>query len=90
MPVARALANAKITGETELLDALQARREQLQMSNSDLESAAGLCSGHVQKVTGPSRERSPSLQTIDKLMGVLGLSFVLIVDPEKVARAALR
>jgi DNA-binding phage protein len=84
--IARVLSRAKLADEGALLDAIVARQVELRMSNTALEAAAGLCRGHVQKVCGPSRERSPTLATIDKVMSVLGLSFVLVRDPEKLDR----
>jgi hypothetical protein len=81
--LARMLGRAKLADEAALLDALVARQAQLSLSNEALESLAGLCSGHAQKVFGPSRSRSPTLATVDKVMSVLGLSLVLLVDPSK-------
>ena len=43
------------------------------------ELAAGLCDGHVTKVLGPSKERSPMLATLDRLMSVLGLGAVILL-----------
>jgi DNA-binding phage protein len=81
--IARVLAGARIADENAFLDALVARRIGLGWSNEALERAAGLCQGHVTKCFGPARLRSPSLATVDKVMAALGLSFVLVVDPEK-------
>ena len=85
--VARILADAKLSDGAALLDALEARRVELGLSNRTCELAAGLCDGHLTKVCGPSRERSPTLVTLDKLMAVFGLSFVLVRDPEKIEAA---
>jgi hypothetical protein len=86
-PVARALADAKLASEAELLDALEARRVELSLSNATVESLAGLCAGHLTKVAGPARSRSPTLATLDRLMAALGLSFVLVRDPQKIEAA---
>jgi hypothetical protein len=82
-PVARLLADARISDGAALLDALDARRIELGLANTTVEQLAGLCEGHLTKIAGPSRERSPSLRTLDRVMAVLGLSFVLVRDPEK-------
>jgi DNA-binding phage protein len=84
--IARVLSQAKLADETALLSALSARQVELGLSNEALENLAGLCRGHVQKVCGPSRERSPTLRTVDRMLTALGLSIILIRDPEKFDR----
>jgi hypothetical protein len=88
--VARVLSDARLGDGAELLDALVARRIELGLSNAMVEEAAGLCDGHLTKVLGPSKERSPTLRTLDRVMTVLGLSFVLVVDPSKIERVQSR
>jgi DNA-binding phage protein len=85
--IARVLAGARIADGTALIAALEARRTQLGLSNAGLEAAAGLCQGHITKVLGPASKRGPTLRVVDQIMSALGLSFVLVVDPSKVARA---
>jgi DNA-binding phage protein len=72
--------------EAALLDAIDARRIELGLSNTNLEQIAGLTAGHATKALGPSRKRSPTLATIDKVMLALGLSFVLVCDSAKIDR----
>jgi DNA-binding phage protein len=81
--LARVLAGARLGDEAALLDALEARRVELGLANTMVEEAAGLCAGHLTKVLGPSKQRSPTLQTLDKVLRVLGLSIVLVCDPAK-------
>jgi hypothetical protein len=88
--VARILAAARIADGPSLLDALEARRNELGLSNATVEELGGLTSGHLTKIAGPARSRSPTLATLDRLMVVLGLSFVLVRDPEKVERVQSR
>jgi hypothetical protein len=88
--IVRMLSDAKLSDGAALLDALEARRVELGLSNRTCELATGLCNGHVTKVLGPSRERSPTLATIDKVMAVLGLSIVLVRDPVKIEAARVR
>jgi hypothetical protein len=85
--VARVLADACIRDGAGLLDALEVRRNALQLSNATVEGLANLAAGHLTKFAGPARSKSPTLATIDRVMSVLGLSFVLVVDPSKVDRA---
>jgi hypothetical protein len=84
--VARVLNAAKISDGPQLLDALEARRNELGLSNRTCELAAGLTEGHWTKCCGPAREKSPTLATLDRIMEVLGLSFVLVRDPTKIDR----
>jgi hypothetical protein len=88
--VARILADAKLSDGAALLDALEARRVELGLSNRTCELAAGLCDGHLTKLCGPSRERSPTLVTLDKVLNVLGLSIVLVRDPAKIEAVRVR
>jgi hypothetical protein len=67
-------------------DALEARRNQLHLSNSTVEKLANLCQGHCTKILGPSREKSPTLKTLDALLETFALSIVLINDPTKAER----
>jgi DNA-binding phage protein len=83
------LAGARIADGAALIAALEARRTQLGLSNAGLEAAAGLCQGHITKVLGPASKRGPTLRVIDQIMRALGLSFVLIHDPDKIAHAQL-
>jgi transcriptional regulator with XRE-family HTH domain len=84
--VSRVLADARLGTEAELLDALEARRVQINLSNAELERLAGLTVGHVSKCLSPARSRSPTLRTVDRLMMALGMSWVLLIDPQKVSR----
>jgi hypothetical protein len=81
--LARVLRRSKIGNEIELLQALDLRRQQIGMANSTLEERAGLCAGFATKLLGPAKRRSPTLSTVDKLMTALGMSWILVVDPEK-------
>jgi hypothetical protein len=72
-----------------LLDALEARRVELGLSNATLEQLVGpppMAFGHVTKILGPAREKSPTLRSLDRIMEALGLSFVLVRDAEKIER----
>jgi hypothetical protein len=84
--VARMLADAKLSDGTALLDAIEAKRNELNLSNAAVEKLANLSDGHCTKVLGPSREKSPTLKTLDALLEVLALSIVLVNDPAKAAR----
>jgi transcriptional regulator with XRE-family HTH domain len=85
-PVAQLLADAKLSSEAEVLDALEARRVQINLSNAELERLAGLTVGHATKCLGPARSRSPTLATVDRLLAATGMSWLFLIDPAKVAR----
>jgi hypothetical protein len=85
-PVARILSDARIGDGQQLLDALEAKRNELHLSNAAVEKLANLCDGHCTKILGPSREKSPTLRTLDAILEVFALSIVLINDPSKAAR----
>jgi hypothetical protein len=85
--IARLLAEARLSDGAALLDALEARRGELQLSNATLEGLAGLPTGYLTKLTGPARLKNPTLSTVDRIMAVLGLSWILVIDSEKVSRA---
>jgi hypothetical protein len=85
--VARVLGAAKLSDGAALLDALEARRIELGLSNAVVEGLANLAAGYLTKLFGPARLKSPTLATLDRVMAVLGLSLVLVIDPEKVSRA---
>jgi transcriptional regulator with XRE-family HTH domain len=84
--VARALSAAKLSDEGALLDAIDARRIQLCLSNATLEQISGLAVGHIAKVCGPSRLKSPSAKTLYAVLDAVGLSLVLVIDGAKAAR----
>jgi hypothetical protein len=86
--VARILSDARITDGPQLLDALEARRNELHLSNATVEKLADLCEGHCTKILGPSREKSPSLRTLDAILSVFALSIVLVNDPGKAERVS--
>jgi transcriptional regulator with XRE-family HTH domain len=85
-PVARMLADARLADENALLDALEARRVELGLSHASLNQLSGLPVGYAAKLLSPGRSKSPSLVTLDRIMATLGLSWVLVIDPEKVSR----
>jgi hypothetical protein len=84
--IARVLGDARLRDGGELLDALDARRVELGLANATVENLAGLPVGYLTKVAGPARSKSPTLATLDRVMTVLGLSIVLVRDPEKIDR----
>lgn len=65
----------------EVLDALRARQNALELSDATVDDIAGLATGHTNKALGPSREKSPNLFTLMSIVGALGLGVQLVEDP---------
>jgi transcriptional regulator with XRE-family HTH domain len=82
--LARILADARIGDAGQLLDSIVARKTEIMMSDADLERIAGLSAGHVTKILA-ARTRSPTIETLDKLLAALQLSIVLIRDGSRAA-----
>jgi hypothetical protein len=85
-PITRMLADARLSDEGSLLDAVEARRVELGLSLATLDRLAGLAVGHASKCLSPARLKRPSTGTLYALLDALALSVVLLVDPAKAAR----
>jgi hypothetical protein len=66
----------------EILDALAAKKVELQLSNAMVDDLAGLTLGHFDKIAGPARDRLPKLPTLMAVIGALGLAVQLVEDPD--------
>jgi hypothetical protein len=77
---------ARASDSDELIEVLAQRKDALGLSNAFCEGVGGFCEGHIDKLLGPSRARKPSLATLDALMDIFAVSFVVAEDPEKRAR----
>ena len=75
-----------VTDAEGLIEALRARKNELELANSAVDELGGLCAGHADKVLGPSRTKGLTAMTLDTLLGVLALKLVVIEDPEAAAR----
>jgi len=81
---------AEATCCSELVDAFQAHRQKIGLSNEAIEHLVPLSAGHCDKVLGPSRERGLSGVTLDGMLSVMGLKLLVAIDPAGVARMAPR
>lgn len=79
-----------LTSADDLLTAVRARKEQLGLSNENLEELAGFCAGAVGKYLGPARVKSPTISSLELLFGALGVGVVLVEDAEAAKRMAHR
>jgi len=66
------------------------RKAELGLSDACLDHLTGLTAGHTSKVLGPARVKGLSRFTIDTLSDTLGVSFLVVIDPEKVRRMSKR
>jgi transcriptional regulator with XRE-family HTH domain len=85
IPVARLLADARLSDEAALLDAAEARRVQIGLSLAELDRLSGLTVGHASKCLSPGRTKSPSTRTLYAMLDTLGLSLLALVDGAKVS-----
>jgi len=70
----------------ELVEVLRERKAALGLSNELLDHLAGLTSGHVDKLLGPSQSKGLSRVTLDGMLGALGVKLIAAVDDVQVAR----
>lgn len=78
----------RVRDVNELLDAMRVRQRHLQRTAAQVEHDACMCPGHLDKIIGPSRSKSPNALTLDKLM-VEGLAFDLVMVGNAEKEAAL-
>jgi hypothetical protein len=74
----------------EIADRLHERKNALGLSDALCDELGGLASGHTGKLIGTARSRGLGRLTLDILSGVLGVSFLVVVDMEKVRRMGKR
>jgi hypothetical protein len=82
----------RLGNETAVLDEIERHRVAAGLSNTCLEQLAGprMALGHATKLLGPSREKSPRLATVCRMLDALGLSIAIVPDAEKLARVQTR
>jgi hypothetical protein len=73
----------KASNTDEIADVLRLRKDQLQLSDAALDALCGFTAGHAGKLLGPTRTRGLARFSLDTLAGALGVSFLVVVDPEK-------
>jgi hypothetical protein len=74
----------------EVVDIFRRRQDELGLSNEVAEQLGGLTSGHVDKLLGPTRSKTMGAFTIDVLMEVFAVDFVMVESAEKLARMESR
>jgi hypothetical protein len=78
--------NAPIRSMPELVDAIRARRDELNISHETIDNIAGLQSGYTSKLLGPIQLKGFSHMSLGAVLGALGIGLVVIEDPEAKAK----
>jgi hypothetical protein len=81
---------APIRSMPELIEALRARRDALNISHETIDSIAGLQSGYTSKLLAPKPIKNLGPMSFGSLLGALGLAVVVVEDPEMVELVADR
>jgi hypothetical protein len=77
---------APIRSMPELIEALRARRDSLNISHETIDSIAGLQSGYTSKLLAPKPIKNLGPMSFGSLLGALGLAVVVVEDPAAVVR----
>jgi len=81
---------APIRSMPELLDALRARRDELNISHETIDNIAGLQSGYTSKLLAPTPIKNLGAMSMGALLGALGMALVAVPDPDAVAQVQTR
>ena len=81
------MAEIRISNYNDLVEALRTRKAELGLSDAELEERTFLAAGHVNKMLGPSRCKGIGASTLEPLMDALAVDFVMVPNPEKLARS---
>lgn len=78
--------SAPIRSMPELVNAIRARRDELNISHETIDNIAGLQSGYTSKLLGPIQLKGFSHMSLGAVLGALGIGLVVIEDPEQRAK----
>jgi hypothetical protein len=86
---------AVVRSYSELIAALRARRDELEVTHETIDDVSGVASGYTSKVLGPktgsTHAKRPSQRNLGPvslglLLGALGLALVVVEDPAAMVR----
>jgi hypothetical protein len=69
-----------ITSMTGLLDAVRARRDELNLSHETIDALAGFPAGYTSKLLAPVPMRGVSHMSLTAILGALGIGLVVVED----------
>lgn len=81
---------AVVRDYAELMDAIRARRDELDVTHRTIDDVAGLQDGYTSKLLAVPPIRRLGLQGMGTLLGALGLALVVVEDSEALRRVAGR
>jgi hypothetical protein len=81
---------APIRSMSELLAALCARRDELNISHETIDGIAGLQAGYTSKLLAPTPIKNLGPMSFGALLGALGMALVAVPDPDAVAAVEKR
>ena len=70
----------------DLVAAVRARRDELNLSHKLLDDLAGLQSGYTSKLLAPNRVKNLGALSLPALLGALGVALVLVEDSAQAER----
>lgn len=74
---------ATVNGYQGLIAAIRARKEELRMSDRDLEELAGLTPGHVSKILTPGANRVLGPLSMGRILRTLGIDLIVAENIER-------
>jgi hypothetical protein len=80
----------EIRSYADLVHALRARKEQLNVSYEVIEAISGLQSGYISKLLSPRPSKRLGQLSLGLILQTLGLKLVLVEDKEAMARVRSR
>jgi hypothetical protein len=75
-----------IRSQAELLDAIRARRDELNISHETIDNIAGFQAGYTSKLLCTPPMKNPGPMSLGALLGALGMALMPVPDPEMIAK----
>jgi len=81
---------AVVRSYDELVAALSARRDELQITFLTLDDLSGIQVGYSAKLLSPGRVKKLGCMSLTSLLGALALKLIVVEDPEQLAKVRSR
>ena len=82
--------DAVIHSMSELLEALRARRDELELTHERLDDIAGWPSGYAGKLLEPEPIKNPGWQSLGWALDSMGVALIMIENPDQVRLVSRR